>query len=84
MLKVLPTRGGSISPAYTTRNGLPTICIAQRGGSLPLHQLQVTQNSVPVGMTPQELGTACAYGQGKSGGWDTLGSSVAVAWETRS
>lgn len=35
-------------------------------------------------MMPQELGTACAYGQGEVGGEGALGSSVAVALETRS
>lgn len=32
------------------------------------HQLQVAQSSVPVGMVPLELGTACAYGRGEDGG----------------
>ena len=27
-LKVLLTRGGGLSPAYTTRDGLPVICVA--------------------------------------------------------
>lgn len=48
------------------------------------HQPQVAQSSVPVGMKSQELGTACAYGQGEGGGGGALGRSVAVTLETRS
>lgn len=45
---------------------------------------QVAQSSVPVGMKSQELGTACAYGQGEGGGGGAPGRSVVVALETRS
>ena len=37
------------------------------------HRLQVAQSSVSVGVVPWELGTACAYGQGKGGGWVAVG-----------
>lgn len=34
---------------------------------------QVVQSSVLVGMKPQELGTACAYGPGRGWGWGCSG-----------
>lgn len=57
----------------------PVLALRSPEGLYLSHQLQVAESSVPVGMVPLELGTACAYGQGEDGGGGALGSRVAVA-----